>query len=199
MSVWPQNGAKSPLRLNLSLHFFSPTAMSAPLSLPKPLCPTFSIPAAQLSLNTSQLYPPPSIWLYCWLGMPGMSNRLASSSLSVHATHNQQCERMPGLVVTVFHSEVRSSVRPGTGARRHGQIGFNREYTMAPSQPCLPVCDREQVVPGRRVPIWGFTSASSTQRLAPTEASPLCRVAPRNRVAHLKYSCSTSTWWKDTF
>lgn len=70
-----------PLSILIFPHF-SPNAMSAPLNHPEPFCPTFLVPAAQVSLNTSWLYPLPSIRLYCWCGMPGMST--GSPILSIH-------------------------------------------------------------------------------------------------------------------
>lgn len=166
MLVWPQI-EQSPHSC-IIVPLFSPKAVSAALNHPKPLCLTFSVPAAQVSLNTPRLYPPPSIWLYCRCGMPGMS--IGSPILFIH-THNQQCKHMPGLVL--FHSRPSSSGRPGTDTCRHGQIGFNQTPVTAPAPgPCLPVCHCEQVVPRSQVPIRNFTSARPNLEL--TQRPLLC-------------------------
>lgn len=168
---------------------FSPKVVSAPLNHPKPLCPTFSVPAAQVSLNASRLYPPPSIWLYCWLGMPGMST--GSPILFIHTVNN--ASTCLGLYLCFFfHTKASSSGRPGTDTCRHGQIGFNQTSITAPTPGlCLPVCHCRQVLPGGQVPIWDFTFVRSHPQAHP-ETFPLCRVALRNHVACLKYSCSAS-------
>lgn len=147
---------------NFIFPHFPVKAMSTPLNHAKPLYPTFSVPAAQVSLNTSWLYPPPSIRLYCRLGMHGMS----PSSPSTHTTDNQQCQGMAcwDSYWWFFHSKVNSSGRSSTDTCRHGQIELNQTFVMAPfwSFVCQPALHSEQVSPGNWFLVWEFTSAHFT-------------------------------------
>lgn len=116
---------------NLIFPHFPVKAMSTPLNHAKPLCPTFSVPAAQVSLNTSRLYPPSSIRLYCRLGMHGMS----PSSPSTHTEqilNNARAWHAGTRTDGFFHGKVNSSGRSGTDTCRHGQIELNQTFVTAP-------------------------------------------------------------------
>ena len=158
------------------------------LSLPTILNLSIRPPPSQLPRYhsaQSQLYPPPSIWLYCRLGMPGMST--GSPILSVHTQSTMQAHAW---ACTCGFSTARrvSSGRPGTDTRRRGQIGFNQTSVTAPSpRLCLLVCHCEQVVPRSQIPTWDFTSARSARDL-----SFCVGWHWGNHVARAKYSCRAS-------
>lgn len=116
--------------------------------------PHSSFPAAQVSFNTSWLCPAPSIWLYCGLGMPGMST--GTPVLFIHK-HTQQCTYVPGLVLMVFHSKACPTSGPGTNTSRRGQIGFNQTSATAP----IPAVSRWCL----QVTVWDFISGHPTPEL----------------------------------
>lgn len=169
-------------------HFFSFFHFSTVLNL------SIQPPPSQLPRyhsTQSRLYPPPSIWLYCRLGMPGMST--GSPILSVHTQSTMQAHAW---ACTYGFSKARrvSSGRPGTDTRRRGQIGFN--------QTCHGTVSKAL---SARLSLWagGAPEPNSNLRfpLCLLHQRPLllCRVALRESCCLCEIFMPRQSWWKDRF
>lgn len=66
------------------------------------LCPTFSLPATQVSLNTSRLCPPTTFNLALLPAWNAWYVPRHTHPLQPRTTRHQQCEHRPGLVLMVF-------------------------------------------------------------------------------------------------
>lgn len=151
--------------------------MSAPLNHPEPLCPTFLVPAAQISLNTSRLYPLPSIRLYCWCGMPGMS-----TGLPILSIHRQQSTM-----------QVRACACPD-GFPQQSEFHWKNWHWCAVMAGCgltKPLSWQPFQAPSLLRSFLRYHFCSLHCWTYP-ETFPLCQVALRNRAACLKYSCNAS-------
>lgn len=112
--------------------------MSAPLNHPEPLCPTFPVPAAQVSLNTSLPYPSPHPhphplqlgFIASWECLVCPQTRPFSPSTH---THDRQSTMQVHAWTCTDGFQQRSEFpqQAWHDACRHGQIGLNPTASLA--------------------------------------------------------------------